>query len=96
MKRLSDWWFAPAPAERLAAVRIVVGTFALAWVLIRIREGYAVAQLPAENFRPTGVVRLLDAPLAPEIALAISIIFSEVSAWGGGYPSERLPELPWR
>ena len=73
MKRIADWWFAPAPAERLAAVRIIVGTFALAWVLIRIREGYAVAQLPAENFRPTGVVLLLEAPLPPDLALAISI-----------------------
>ncbi len=73
MKRLSDWWFAPAPAERLAAVRIIVGTFALAWVLIRLREGYSVAQLPAENFRPTGVVRLLDAPLPPGASLAIAI-----------------------
>lgn len=73
MKRMSAWWFAPAPAERLAAVRIIVGIFALAWIVIRIREGYAVAQLPAENFRPTGVVRLLEAPLPPAIALAISI-----------------------
>lgn len=73
MKRVSDWWFAPAPVERLAAVRIIVGLFALLWVLIRLREGYAVAQLPVENFRPTGVVRLLDAPLAPGIALGISI-----------------------
>ncbi len=73
IKPVSDWWFAPAPAERLAAVRIIVGTFALAWILIRIREGYAVAQLPAENFRPTGVVRLLESPLPPALALAISI-----------------------
>jgi len=70
---ISRWWFAPAPEERLAAIRIVIGMFALAWILVRIREGYAVAQLPAENFRPTGVVRLLEAPLDPELALAISI-----------------------
>ena len=80
MKRLSEWWFAPAPAERLAAVRIIVGMFGLLWVLIRLREGYAVAQLPAENFRPTGVVRLLDAPLAPGIALAISIATAALMA----------------
>lgn len=70
---LADWWFAPAPAERLAALRILIGSFGLVWVLIRIGESYAVAQLPANYFRPTGVVRVLDAPLPPPLALALSI-----------------------
>jgi hypothetical protein len=74
MKRIASWWFAPAPAERLAAVRILVGAFALSWVGGRLMESYAVAKLGASHFRPTGVVRVLDAPLPPELTLAIGIV----------------------
>ncbi|MDB4963429.1 MAG: hypothetical protein JWP01_3428 [Myxococcales bacterium] len=73
MSKLSAWWFAPAPAERLAAVRILIGAFGLAWVLIRIRESDAVARLPAQHFKPCGVVQILDTPLPPGVALAITI-----------------------
>lgn len=74
MKRLSDWWFAPAPAERLAAVRMFVGAFGVVWVGGRLMESYAVAQLGAAHFEPTGVVRWLDAPLPPSVTLAIGIV----------------------
>jgi len=70
---IGRWWFADAPAERLAAIRIIVGMFGLVWVLIRLRESHAVAQLPVIHFKPTGVVRLLSAPLDPDIQLVISI-----------------------
>lgn len=76
MKKLAAWWFAPAPAERLAAVRILVGAFALAWVAGRLAESYAVARLPATHFAPTGVVRLIAAPLPPTVALAIGVATS--------------------
>ena len=76
MKRISAWWFAPGSAERLAAVRIAVGLFGLAWVAGRIWETYGVAKLPATHFRPIGVVRLLDAPLPPAVVLAIAIATS--------------------
>ena len=74
MRRLSEWGFAPAPAERLAAVRIFVGAFGLLWVGGRLMESYAVAKLGAAHFKPTGVVRLLDTPLPPSVTLAIGII----------------------
>lgn len=74
MKRIADWWFAPAPAERVAAVRIFVGAFALMWVGGRLMESYAVAKLGAAHFKPTGVVRLLDAPLPPSVTLVIGIV----------------------
>ncbi len=74
MKRLSAWWFAPAPAERLAAVRILIGAFAVVWVGGRLMESYAVAKLGAAHWKPTGVTRLLDAPLPPSVTLAIGVI----------------------
>ena len=73
MKRLSAWWFAAAPAERLAALRILVGTFAIGWVGIRLGETAAVSRLGASHFHPTGVVRVLGGPLPPELAVAISV-----------------------
>jgi hypothetical protein len=73
MSRLSRWWFASAPAERLAAVRIFVGVFALAWVVGRLGELSAVARLGASHFHPVGVVRVLDAPLPPALAVGIAI-----------------------
>lgn len=73
-RRLAAWWFAPAPAERLAAIRMLVGAFALAWVGGRLVESYAVAKLGAAHWKPTGVARILDAPLPPGVTLAIGIL----------------------
>ena len=73
MKRLADWWFAPAPAERLAALRILIGGWALFYVLARLPEFMAVARYGAANFHPYGVVRVLDAPLPAGAVLPIAI-----------------------
>jgi hypothetical protein len=73
VKRLASWWFTPAPAERLAAIRILVGAFGLSWLLVRIGETDAVARLPSQHFEPCGIVRLLDTPLPASVALVISI-----------------------
>lgn len=76
MKRIADWWFASVPAERLAAVRILVGTFALVWVAARLPESYAVAKLPATHWKPIGITTMLDAPLSPTLALVFGIVTS--------------------
>jgi hypothetical protein len=73
MRRLSDWWFAPAPAERLAALRILIGGYALIYVAVRLPELLGVARYGRSNFHPVGIVRLLDAPLPPSVALTIAI-----------------------
>jgi hypothetical protein len=77
---LGDWWFASAPAERLAAVRILVGAFAWCWVTFRLYEFWSVAKLPAAHFRPTGVVRILEKPLSPDLVLALGIVTSVLLA----------------
>jgi hypothetical protein len=73
MKRFADWWFAPAPAERLAALRILIGSYALVYVAARLPEFVGVARYGSSHFAPIGIVRLLDAPLSPSVALAIGI-----------------------
>ena len=67
--RLGRWWFAPASAERLAALRIAICGFAVIWVIARLPEVLSIARLPAAEFAPTGVVRVLGAPL-PAIGVA--------------------------
>jgi hypothetical protein len=72
MKRLSAWWFAPAPAERLAALRILIGGFALAYLLVRLPELAGVSRYDADQFHPYGIVRVLSAPLPPSVVVAIA------------------------
>jgi hypothetical protein len=69
MSRVARWWFAPAPPERLAALRIAIGGFAVLWMIARLPEVVSVARLPAAVFAPVGVIRVLGAPL-PVIAVA--------------------------
>jgi hypothetical protein len=76
MKRLADWWFAAAPAERLAALRILIGGYALVYVVARLPELASVARYGAHQFRPIGIVRVLDAPLPPSAVLVIAIVTS--------------------
>ena len=67
------WWFSPMPAERLAMLRILIGSYALVYVVARMPELAAIAQLPAAQFAPVGVVRVIAQPLAPVVVLAIAI-----------------------
>ncbi|MGN6110369.1 MAG: HTTM domain-containing protein [Kofleriaceae bacterium] len=69
---IARWWFAPAPAERLAALRICLGLYAFGYVVSRFGELVSIARLAPAHFRPIGVARVLDAPLPPGVAIAIA------------------------
>jgi len=73
MKRLADWWFAPAPAERLAALRIAIGAYAAVYLLVRLPDLIDSALLHGGSFEPLGVVRILATPLPPWLAIAITV-----------------------
>lgn len=86
MKRLAEGWFSPAPAERLAALRILIGGYALVYVVARLPELASVARYGRHQFRPVGVVRVLDAPLPPSAVLVIAIVTSVLlAAFVAGY-----------
>jgi hypothetical protein len=68
-----SWWFKPAPAERLAALRIFIGGYALFYVWTRSPEITMRAHEPASHFAPVGVARLLSTPLPPAVTVAILI-----------------------
>ncbi|KYF76793.1 hypothetical protein BE11_43260 [Sorangium cellulosum] len=63
LDRLDRAFFAEAPAERLAIVRLLVGAFALVYLCVRAVHLQRVGHLPPEGFRPIGVVSVLSAPL---------------------------------
>ena len=63
---MTAWWFARLPAERLAALRVLVGGFALLYLAARFGYLDAAGHLPAATWKPLGVVRLIcDQPIAP-------------------------------
>ena len=57
-RALAGWWFAPLPAERLAALRVLVGLFALAYLSSRLGQLLALPGLPRGSWRPVGAVEL--------------------------------------
>ncbi|WP_437929859.1 HTTM domain-containing protein [Sorangium sp. So ce291] len=63
LDRLERAFFAEAPAERLAIVRLLVGGFALVYLCVRAVHLQRVGHLPPESFRPVGVISVLSAPL---------------------------------
>lgn len=71
---LARWWFAPAPPERLAALRIAIGGFAALWTVGRLGEVLALARLPAAQLAPVGVVRVLGQPLPGAVVVAIAVV----------------------
>jgi hypothetical protein len=78
------WWFAPQPATRLAALRLVIGLYAIVDLAVRLPILLHYAEMPASEFRPVGVVALaLDAPLPAWVAqsevwwtLALALAFT--------------------
>jgi hypothetical protein len=86
MKRVAAWWFAPAPAERLAGLRILAGVFACGYLASRFPEIVKSSRLPAALFEPLGVARVLGAPLPSAVAVAIAATtFALLVAFTLGY-----------
>lgn len=68
-------FLAPAPAERLAALRILVVTFALIYLVVRLPHLVDVARLAdvaPDRFRPVGPLVILDAPPTPLVAQLVT------------------------
>jgi len=68
------WWHAPAPARRLAMLRILVGGFALVYLLVRFVHLVGVSGNSAQQWKPVGPVSLLSAPLPPAAVVAAAVL----------------------
>jgi hypothetical protein len=58
------WLVAPAPAARLATLRILVGVYATAWAGVRLPAHLAHADQAAARWQPVGVLAPLGSPPA--------------------------------
>jgi hypothetical protein len=81
IKTLSNFWFQYAPAERLAAFRIVLGLFSMGYLLPRIGMYRTMARQEADLFEPTGVFGWLTEPLHAGVfdALLLATLLANVA-----------------
>jgi hypothetical protein len=70
---IDRWLFAPAPAQRLAALRVLVGGYAVVFLLARWPSFWTAAGLPQRQFEPVGPVWWMDAPADPALARAVLV-----------------------
>lgn len=72
---LVRWWFEPAPAERLAVFRILLGLYVVNHLVTELPKLLGYTTFPRSEFKPYGVVRALtDAPLDPGLAKALIFV----------------------
>ena len=96
------WLHQPAPAERLAGLRIAIGAFVTIYLLANVREVVLVSRQPEQAFDPIGIARLLNAPLPSTwlwigygLALVSGVLFTAgaLVRWSG--PIFALVVLGW-
>ena len=65
--------FAPAPPERLATLRLLIGGYALVYLLIRSVHLMSYADADPVLFTPVGVVNVLPRPLLPSVVRGLVV-----------------------
>lgn len=68
-----DRVLAPAPPERLAGTRVLMGAYTIGYLARRVRMYAKVHRTDPELFAPVGPVRVLKKPLPPVVADALVI-----------------------
>lgn len=74
LQRADNAFFAPAPAERLAVVRIVIGLFLAATSVGLLPATLRTHNLGTDAFRPVGVLAPFVAPPPWELVVAINVV----------------------
>jgi hypothetical protein len=80
IERVLAWWYGPAPAARLALLRIASGGFALVYLLIRVPNLLSLTAFHESEFRPVGIVSSLAAPL-PAWLVQVSVVLAILSGF---------------
>lgn len=73
LRRIDGYWLAPMPPERLATIRLLVGLYALVYLIIRTPFLLSYAHFDPAQFEPVGVVGVLPRPLLPGVVQALVI-----------------------
>ena len=68
---LDQAYFAPAPAERLATLRVLVGLFSVVYLAIRAPYFVRLFDQSPDRFAPIGLVSIFDGPLSPPVGHAV-------------------------
>ncbi len=88
LRIIDAYWFASMPAERLAMLRIITGSFAVTYLLVRSGHLTGYATFPERDFAPVGVASLLSGP-APSwlcyAAFAVAVVSGVAFALGALY-----------
>ena len=63
-RALWAWYAPPTPLVRLRLLRLVVGAYALIYLVTRAGHLNAVLRYPASAFHPVGVAQILSQPLS--------------------------------
>lgn len=77
--------------QRLAICRAVIATFACVYTVLRLRELWAIAHLPAAQFEPTGLARFVMPP-AVVLAGAIATVLL-LAAFAAGWRARLVGPL---
>ncbi|HEY8945536.1 MAG TPA: HTTM domain-containing protein [Polyangiaceae bacterium] len=81
LARFDRFWYAPAPPERLALLRVLVGAFAVVYVAVRYPALAAVTRFHASEFAPVGPLAWLSSPVSPAFVHA-ALLFTIVAGAG--------------
>src|ERR687898_1645946 len=81
------WLLAPAPAARLAVLRILVGGYATVWAAVRLPAHLGHADQLADRWQPVGMLAPLDTPLPGGAIAALALVAPVlgllfVAGWG--------------
>ena len=68
------WLLEPMPATRLAALRILVGGYVVAFLAARASSFWQAAELPARQFEPVGPLVVLGEPVPVGAAHAVFVL----------------------
>lgn len=84
-RALDKLWFSPAPAERLAALRILTGVYTLYYLLTHRRSLMNSASAGPDVFQPIGVTTWMTAPMSLslfQIIVGACILFANFFIFG--------------
>lgn len=73
MTAIAAWWFAPAPPERLAGLRILIGGYAFWYLWVRFGEFVAISRLSPAQWKSVGVTNWTG-HLPPSVVIALVVV----------------------
>lgn len=65
------YWYAPAPAERLALLRVACGAFAVVYLTVHAGGFTSVARFDPAQFEPVGILAPMTSPLRPFVVYGV-------------------------